>query len=270
MTESLKLAKKFARSKDWSNAIKFYNEYLSKESNRDNIEIWVDYAKCLRAKGGIKEAKSILLESNKNFPNNKLVLEELYKLYRATRDWDYAEKIVTELVKIEPDNPRYHFLMGRVNSFLGNKRNTIKSYIRGLELRHNKSIKQIINEIQDRITPNKKDVHSEYVYVGGKNNLGAIIHNHKNKKYYTKIIASKNNSKKEKMFYQKIYREYPTLKNIVPKYIDSVVIDNILYLTIEKIDIIPNKDISSVIEASRIITSINYNDISNNFKNPKY
>src|SRR5699024_11734219 len=82
----------------------------------------------------------------------------------------------------------------------------------------------------------------------------------KGKKFFTKISRSQRGAKREKTFYNNLSTEFQVLKQTVPTYVDSKIIDGIIYLTMEMIDgVLANSEhIQKIIATSQKITTVKY------------
>jgi len=267
----LTLANDYQNQREWEKAIECYEQYIEENANCTETT-YVSYAKCLRFVGLTNQAKNILLEANKIYPQSEQVLVELLNLYDHLGDWKATKSITNTLLEISPKNSNYYFKLGRAYSYLRNKKGAKQAYKAGLMYRHGMSIKELIKKVQSGfIGQSDEMIMSKYVFMGGRNNLGAIHHEYRNKKYITKISRSNKGTQREGIFYKEICSQFPILKKIAPLYVDLQTIDNIQYLTIEKIDDIKKKkSIEKVIEISQLISTVNYQDIIKNHPNLNY
>ncbi|MCI1590690.1 phosphotransferase [Heyndrickxia oleronia] len=120
---------------------------------------------------------------------------------------------------------------------------------------------------------------SEYCYLGGEQNLGCIEHILKDiedeKKYLTKISFMSSNEK-ERHFYTKIYPRFQSIKTITPRVVQyqELTSGNLLLITMEKIQATNlyqiEEIINKVMNASKIISSIKYTEVSNLLPKPDF
>src|SRR5699024_8638793 len=104
-------------------------------------------------------------------------------------------------------------------------------------------------------------------------NYGAFVHSYKGKKFFTKITNfSTNAAKREEVFYKDISTKYLSLVDLVPTFVDSQVIDNILYLTSEMIEetSVSYKQLPDAISAIENISTIKRSEIVEKYPNPNY
>lgn len=270
-TNALTLAKKYQKKREWRNAVIYYDKHMN-ENKTLSESVYVNFAKCLRYIGDTLRAEELLLIGRNIYYDNERILRELYNLYSSIREWELAKSVVIQLIELAPNKANNYFLLGRIYTYLANDKMAEKYFIKGLEAKHNTTMKELIWKIQSGFTYIKDVVDSEYLYLGGKNNLGSIVHESKNYKYITKISVYSEVAKQEEKFYKDILEDFPILKELAPSYVCSEVIDNILYLTITKIDNVPlySKGRLDIIETSKKLTSISYKDIVSRYPNPKY
>src|SRR5699024_5771756 len=161
----------------------------------------------------------------------------------------------------------------RIYSFLDSYKEAKNIYKKGIECRHNCSIVEVINKIQCGITNDPTEIKTEYVLSGGRNNYGAFIHIIGEKKFFTKITNfDTRDAKREEAFYKDISIKYPALRELVPKFVDTKVIDNVLYLTSEMIEETPisSEQLLDVINAIQRISTIKRSEIVEKHPNPNY
>src|SRR5699024_8987257 len=77
---------------------------------------------------------------------------------------------------------------------------------------------------------------SEYMYIKGKNNYGALFHTADDKQYVTKIAKYNHNAKREALFYKDVCAQFPLLQNMAPTLLNAKKMNRILYLTTEWIE----------------------------------
>src|SRR5699024_11119040 len=113
---------------------------------------------------------------------------------------------------------------------------------------------------------------SKYHFISGRSNYGSFIHTHGDKKYFTKISRNDLLAQREEMFYKDLCVDFPELEKVVPAYIHSIVINNIIYLTIEMIDgdSIDSNRMKEILLTSQYISSIPYASIIEKYPNPAY
>lgn len=270
----LKEAKNYKKNRMWSNASNLYERYIDNNKSDISAEIYFDYGECLRRLGKTSKAEYILNKIIDKEPDNLEALMELYKLYDSQADWENAQVMINELIKLNSNNSNYYFNLGRTYAFLNNYDDAKQCYKKGLEIRHGSSLDKVISEIVNDF--NKGEVEpftSNYILTAGRNNLGAFTHVGKNAGKFTKISRfSHRDTKREKEFYEKISKFNLYIEEVVPKYINSRIKDNILYLTTELVEEAPvNQDsVKDVIDASLKIASIRYQDVIDEHPNPNY
>lgn len=270
-TDLWSAAKKYQESHKWEKAIAYYERYRRENKHSDDT-FYVSFAKCLRLAGRTYQAKKLLTEVETLYPNSEGIFQELYALYKISGEWHNAKSVAETLVELNPQQENYYFQLGRASAFLKDYTNAKQVYMAGLKHKHNMSYKHLIEKVKRGFTTGPADFSSEYVYINGKNNLGAIIHHAGDKKYFTKITKYDQNAKREETFYHDIRSRFPQLKEVVPAYIDSQVIDDILYLTIEWIEgsNITSEKANDIIDMSQKVSSVKYQDIIHKYSNPAY
>lgn len=81
-----------------------------------------------------KEAIDVLESAVKKWPYNHLLLYNLAIVYVNVFDYQKAEQLLTECVKISPYHSGTHLLLGRINYFMGRKAQAVLAYNMGLTL----------------------------------------------------------------------------------------------------------------------------------------
>lgn len=267
----LKLAKGYQNNKQWHKAISQYNIYINKTDLVEDV-IYVNYAKCLKFSGDTRQAKELLNYGLKEHPESEKLLVELFHLSDSMEEWEVAKKAAESLTNLNPKEARYYFLLGRAYSVLRNDAKARESYKTGLEFKHNLNIEAIFKKIRASFTKETEQVETEYITIDGFNNYGGLIHKIAEKKYFTKISLASKGAKREETFYRELCEKFPVLKEFTPEYIDSQIIDNIMYLTLEMIEeeTIETKNIREIITITNKIATINYEDLISEFPNPNY
>lgn len=269
----LTVAKRHQKERKWNKAVDYFEQYMNKSNDTPDDSVYISYANCLRVVGNTNRAEEVLQKGRRVHSKGDRILLEFHNLYDALGDWDAAKSIAETLIERDPLQANYHFRLGRTYSFLNNYKEAEKVYKTGLQHQHKIPFDQLIEKVQRGFTNQPADVSSKYVFINGRNNLGAIIHQDGSKKYFTKISRMSRGARREETFYREICAKFPTLKETVPSYIDSKVIDHIIYLTIEMIDDdfpIEKDHINNIITSSLQIASITYQDLINEYSNPNY
>lgn len=272
MENTLNKAKHHQKRKEWDDAIFYYDKIITDSTNKVQDNIYVDYAKCLKAVGKTNQAEKVLIEAKSIHTNRYKILEELYSIYDSLEEWDEALIVAKELIKQNSKKAENYFLLGRAYAVLKDKENASNNYKKGLEHKHNMKMEKLIKKIQLGFADNPSEVTTDYTSIDGFNNYGAFIHQYKGKKYFTKISRSTAGAKREDVFYNFICEEFPVLKEIVPLYIDSQFIDNILYLTLEMIESTPisSEHTQDIIKTTQTLSSISYDALVRQYPNPNY
>lgn len=255
--ELLVQAKSHQQNHEWQEAIALYKRILGKNKRADS-SIYVSFARLLRLHSfqEVDRAELMLKRAVKLYPKNEDILSELYNLYYARNKWEDAKKVAEELIKINPVANNY-FKLGRASAWHGEDLKAKSNFIKGLELKHKKSLDEIKEIIKKQISGG--DLKSSYEIIGGKNNYGVFVHEQKGqKRLFTKISENKTSIQNEEFFYAKITVKHPKLKRIAPKYVDCITIDGMQYMTLEYIKgRHPTRShVESVINAARQISSI--------------
>lgn len=267
----LTLAKQYQKEHKWDKAIECYRQYMNNNVDNCTDAVYTSYSKCLRVAGQMPRAKEMLMKGNELYPQSEKILNEFFALYDVLGDWNAARSIANSLIEVNPEKADYYFKLGRSYASLRETKKAEQVYETGLTYLHGLSFNSLIEKIQKGFTDHPGDVTSEYLFINGKNNFGAMIHQYGNKKYFTKITKYNRDAQRERNFYKDILSRFPVLQEIVPMYIDSQVIDQVLYLTIEMIDAIPKtKYLDKVIDVSQHISTVKYQDLVEDFPNPDY
>lgn len=272
MQELLSKAKNHQRKKEWENAASSFKQYIEKNEGECNDDVFISYAVCLRRLGETTRAKEILLKVQESSPTNDRILKELLNLYNAINDKVNAIDVSIKLVNLNPKKSTNHFKLGESYAQMNKNEEAKTNFLRGLEIHHGLDIEELKNEIRSGFLESEEGFSTDYVFLGGRGNYGAFLHNYQGKKLFTKISRHTLRAKRERIFYKEICESYPRLKKHVPSYIDSKVIDNILYLTIEMIEGTPDivEPIEDILSTSQKISSIPYEEIAKEYPNLNY
>lgn len=266
----LTLAKQYQKQHKWQKAVECFEQYM-RENNGCTDEVYASYARCLRLIGQIDHANKILNEGCSLYPQNEKILTEFFRLYDHLGYWEEAKFAANDLTEINPQNGEHYLKLGRANSWLLNKKQAEQAYKKGLEYKHGLSFEALKEKIQRGFTKDLSKVTTEYIYINGKNNLGAFIHHYQGKKFITKISKTTQSVRREKTFYRNVLTRFPSLKEITPLYIDSQTFDQVQYLTIEMVDgAMPAKTLEEINDVSQQISSITYQEIMHHYSNPDY
>lgn len=270
MSELLKLAKAHQKKQEWKEAVHDFEQYIQENEGDCNDGVYVSCAKCHSRLGETDRAKAVLKKGERLHPKSERILGELYQLYYSLYDKEHALSYAQSLVDLNPEKAGHHFNLGKAYELVNQTEEAKNSYRTGLECKHGLTIKELMKIVQSGFAKNPESVTTEYVFIKGKNNYGSFLHNDQGKKYFTKISRKTKRSNREEVFYRELCEDYQILKEQVPAYIDSKVIDDVLYLTLEMIEGVPtdSEHAKDVIESSRKISSIPYNDIVKNYPIP--
>lgn len=260
------------KNRDWKKTIELVETYISETNKTLDEETVVFYAKSLRLSGYSPKAEKILLKYNEVYPKSEDVLLELNNLYDSAGEWKSALNIAYKLIDLNSNKADHYFILGRILAYLNKFDEAKEQYTFGLSYKHGISFNELTNRI--RVGFADKEMSSEYVLVNGRNNFGAFIHSSSDKQYFTKISKYRGGSKREERFYKDIVKHFPELEKTTPKFIDSMVIDGILYLTIELIEDnnykINNSDIDKIINSSTLVSKIKYRELIKIQRNRNY
>lgn len=229
-------------------------------------------AKRLLEAGQTKEAESILQEEIAAVEENEEMLQELYFVYKKRHEWRKAKTIADRLVELNPQQANYYFQLGRAYAFLKDDTSAKEAYVAGLQKRHEVSFPDLIAEVTQGFTSPADEIFTDYLYIKGKNNFGALFHTAGEKQYLTKIAKYNQHAKREELFYKAVCTQFPQLQNIVPAFIHSKVLNRILYLTTEWIDGVERDahPSSEMLELSRTISSVPYSSVMHAYGKPTY
>lgn len=267
----LQAAKRYQKEHKWEKAIDSFEKYINEYEGNCADTVYTSYAKCLRVIGNTNHAEEVLERSQEFHPQSERVLLEFYNIYDSLADWNAALSVVYRLIEINPEEAGYHFRLGKTYASKLDYNKAEQAYQTGLKWKHGLSFEELITKIKEGFTDTPDDFSSQYIFINGKNNLGAFTHTYGDRKYITKISRYKRDAKREEKFYKNVCLDFPALKSVVPLCIDSQVFDNILYLTLEMIDDVPvtSEHIKDIIATSSTISSVTYEDVKE-YSNPKY
>lgn len=271
----LKRARQYIKERNWKGAVESFSLYMKEEPGPHPAEVYASYARTLRLTGHTASASKILTEGKDHHPESERIFVEHHRLCDFLGEWEAARRIAKRLIQLQPGKADYHFLLGRSESFLSNYAKAKKSYRQALSLKHGTAFDEILLKVQQGFAEEPSEVRSRYIFTDGKNNLGAFVHRYRGRKYFTKIAAytdARHGAGRETGFYKTLADEFPSLKNIIPGYRHSLIIDDISYLTIELIDADngAQPDLAGVVQASRGITAVRYSDLAEKYPLPGY
>lgn len=270
-TKFLVLADSYRKKREWNKAIEYYDRHLN-EVNYPTESVYVSYSKCLIKVGKINQAEKKLHEAKYSHSTSERILKELIKVYQYKNERKNANLTAKLLVSIHPNKSENHFILGKTYAALKKINDAEISYISGIEYRHDMNMNDLLKKLQHRITKDDVVINSEYNFISGRSNYGAIIHEFNNHKYFTKISKLSTLAKREEVFYSSISEEFFRLKEYTPQYIDAMNMDGISYLTVEYIDSEPtnSEHLKEVIDVSQKLSSIPYKKMVQQFPNPNY
>lgn len=269
-TNMIHTAKFYERQHKWTDAIDCFTAHWGKR------KYWMDftyytYATYLHKNGETNRAKEVLAEGNKLHPESEKILAELLNLCMTLNDWQSAVSVSEELIKVTPKKGKYYLELGRAYAQLRERTGAEAAFKVGLIYHHEMSTEQLIERIQQRIVDDSTKIQTKYTFLGGMNNLGVLLHEYEDEQYITKITRIDDASLREKLFYKHVLADNEVLKDIVPAFIDDHTMDNIQYLTIEKIDSMKKKiDIIDIINTAQKIAKVPYDELINKYPNPDY
>ncbi|EEG77522.1 phosphotransferase [Dethiobacter alkaliphilus] len=263
----------FIKEKKWRHAIGALEKYIN--INHADDVAYRDLGQCLRFEGEYKEAQSVLERGLEQFPQNQSLLAELYNLYSVQKKWEKAKLIAEELIKIDKDNGIHYFKLGRSYNFLKKSQEATKAFIQALELEQGTTLEELTELVKKSLSIDEKTLESEYVFSGGKNNYGCLVHVETDRpnpqEYITKIADIK--LKRERLFYEEIVGQFPQLQKVTPELISIIDRNNMSFLTMEKItgNVPLEKDLQSIIKSiQNTLATIKPKDYFHHFSIPTY
>lgn len=263
-SDLLASAKAFQKKHKWEKAVECYSQYMTERNEQMEDTIYVSYARCLRYAGYGNHAGKVLTKGKKLYPASNPILEEMFILYDFLFEWSSAKAVANELIELNPEQGEHYFRLGKAYAYLKEYNHAREVYLSGLKLKHEMSSEQLMEKIKRGFTDKPDDYSSKYVYINGKNNYGAFIHSDGENNYFTKISKSAKGPRREVEFYKNVRGRFQDLQKIVPAFIDSQVIDGVLYFTSEMIEDTEyyTKQIHKVIRASMNISNVRYQEIT--------
>lgn len=246
------------------------------KGNLDSEEQWLDntyalYASLYRLNGQMELTKEIIGRGNTIYPQSETILVEFLNLCMAIHNYHAARVVAEDLIKINPTEGKYYFELGRALAETKEEEKAKSAFKIGLIYHHNMSTEQLISNIQNNITAKQGALKSVYTYLGGMNNLGAMVHENKAEKYFTKITRIDKGAQREAIFYRDVQAEYPLVKEVTPTFFGIDTFDGVHYLTIEHINALKESiKIEQMIEVVQKLSTIPYASISEKFPNPSY
>lgn len=268
MTSSdLSEARMYEKRRQWDSAVDQYRKYIANCGS--DITAYIGYARCLRNIGDTSAAARVLDKLTETHPFDEAVLREQAALYESLMAWGSAKATLQKLSSVNPRKPAYYFRLGRAQVGLRELEGARESYKSGLTYSHTQPYDDIIHTIQNALPASDAPIRTTYSLPGGLDNLGALIHQTDNKKYFTKIVQLGKH--RERLFYEGLLQEHPQLHSVSPEYVDSHDIDGFLYLTMAALDPATDQpELSDIIEISHIIQSVHFDDMGVEYSNPEY
>src|SRR5699024_7166677 len=229
-------------------------------------------AKRLLQLGKSNEAEAVLQEAVVHYTANEAMYQQLYDLYKKRNEWCTAKQMAEKLVEINPQKATFYFQLGRSYAFLKETDAAKEAYIAGLQKRHQLAFKDIIAQVTQDFPHAPETLASEYMYIKGKNNYGALFHTAEDKKYVTKIAKYNHNAKREVLFYKDVCAQFPLLQNMAPTFLNAKKMNRILYLTTECIEGEESifSDLEDIIRMSYMIASIPSSQLLYTCGRPEY
>jgi hypothetical protein len=215
-------------------------------------------------KGGVNALIERLLIRKKN--------KDLQK-YLGEKKWDKAANVAAKLVMLFPDNTYYKMRLASCYHKSGNNEKAFSLLKNGLKL--NMSLEELIIIVEKKIGLEK--IKSNYLYLGGWQNLGFIEHEIDCKKSRSNLItkiSTVDSCESELLFFKIISKQYPEIKKYTPELINILELkkENLSLITMEKINgRSPNLDkklLQEVINVSTIISSMSYSNTKNRIPLP--
>lgn len=268
--EVLTLAKRYKDKKRYDDMLALFVNFVKNDVTYMDIT-YATYAEALRVTGQTNRAKEILGAGNALYPASEAILVEFLNVCMNMNDYQSALVVAGDLIKLDPKEGKYYLELGRAFSQIGENAKAEAAYKIGLIYHHEMATEQLIEKVQETITDNATHIHSTYRYLGGMNNLGVIQHEQEAKAYITKITRLEKGSLRENLFYEKVLKYYPRLADVVPAHSHTEIMDDLQYMTIEKVDNVKkNVSVEEIVRVSEQITSVAYDDIVKPFPNPRY
>lgn len=245
----------------------------------DNILMLVQQYKEM---GAYQKAIEELKKGYNHYPDQIILLEELYIIYSGRKAWGLAKDVVDKLIKLEPENGDYYLRLGKIYikigyekadsiKFIGDRAPIEEAFQKGLIYKHHLPLDLIIERIKSHIFPNTSNIDTQFSYLGGQNSLGVLIHSQQGNRYVTKISRDNVGSRREKLFYEIVQPSFEELKNITPHWLGSYTLDEINYLTLAEIKNVPSAQLfEKIINTSVLLSSIYQSGMVQNFENNDY
>jgi tetratricopeptide (TPR) repeat protein len=265
----LSAARRLEKSYQWEQAVDRYRRYLDGRDHASNVTACIGYARCLRNIGDTAAAADILTELIRWQPGDENVLLEQAALYESLMDWSAARKTLQELVRADPEKAKYYFRLGRAQVGLAELEAATDSYQSGLTQCHTIPYDDVVSRVQSMLPKKSAHVRSTYSLAGGLDNVGALIHDTGDSRYFTKIVQA--GKSREQLYYEGLLQTHRYLSDISPVYIGSQRIDGLLYMTMELLN--PNSappTFADAVAISRTIQTVRHADVSSDYANPDY
>lgn len=267
--EMLLLATQYEKVQQWEKGIACF-EFMDENTVYMDIT-YSTYGMHLQSSGRLTEARDVLGKGNAIYPRSEAILIGLLKLSVHSNDFKSVIVIAGDLIKIDPRESQYYFELGRGYAELNDREKAQSAFKIGLIYKHDISTEKLIEEIESGITDYTDEINSIYTYLGGMNNVGVMIHEINDQQLFTKITKTDLASVRERLFYEEILPEFEMLAKVVPGYITTKLMNDLQYMTMEKIDNIKKEiSVDEVIHVTDQITAVPFEKIVEKFPNPNY
>src|SRR5699024_1024098 len=117
------------------------------ENKTFSESVYVNFAKCLRYIGDTLRAEELLLIGRNIYYDKERILRELCYLYSCMREWEVVKSVVIHMIELAPNKGNNYFLLSRIYTYLANDKMAEKYFIKGLEAKHDTTMKELIGKI---------------------------------------------------------------------------------------------------------------------------
>ncbi|NHM29271.1 phosphotransferase [Neobacillus terrae] len=185
--------------------------------------------------------------------------EKFLKFYYNKDTLFKAVKIGEKIVKMAPLDLYNYQKLARAYWKNRNDDRAIKTLRRGIKVNYNKDLEEIISEIERNISNKSIFLSNNFIFKGGHENYGLIEHILEDKILLTKILTVKQAN--GEFIVKELQKKLKTFKSITPNILNILKVDDLCFVTMERIDgiepgIIDIDLIEKVYEINSSITSV--------------
>lgn len=186
--------------------------------------------------------------------------DKFIKYYYNNKTLSKAITIGEKLVKSAPDNLYHYQQLARAYWRKLEEVRAVETLKKGIKYKCGLELEEIISEIENNLSNSILPISHNFIFKGGHQNFGLIEHKYDNGILLTKIIRSNESS--GDLLIKILLDRYNSLKTITPHIKNILVIKDLCFITMEKVDgQLPKQTDAKMMEKVFEINQIITNDI---------